>query len=104
MSELLRSGREQCLTVTLTHRRSDAPLLPRCIRDAPKAILAGTRYSYGRTALAHGSRRHDYLRSPARTIQTAAPGLTPEEIAEAHRKDVEVQGRYGVKYMTYWWD
>ncbi len=32
------------------------------------------------------------------------PGLTHEAIAEAHRKDLEVQGRYGVKYMTYWWD
>jgi class 3 adenylate cyclase len=32
------------------------------------------------------------------------PGLTHEAIAEAHRKDLEVQGKYGVKYMTYWWD
>jgi class 3 adenylate cyclase len=34
----------------------------------------------------------------------SAPGVTAEQVAEAHRKDVEVQGRYGVKYMTYWWD
>jgi class 3 adenylate cyclase len=32
------------------------------------------------------------------------PGLTAEQIAEGHRKDLEVQDRYGVKYMTYWWD
>ena len=31
-------------------------------------------------------------------------GLTAESIAEAHRKDLEIQERYGVKYMTYWFD
>ncbi len=29
---------------------------------------------------------------------------TPEEMAEVHLKDVEVQGRYGVTYLTYWVD
>ena len=32
------------------------------------------------------------------------PGMTAESIAEAHRKDLEIQDRYGVKYMTYWFD
>jgi class 3 adenylate cyclase len=31
-------------------------------------------------------------------------GLTAEDVAEAHRRDLEVQGKYGVKYMTYWYD
>ena len=31
-------------------------------------------------------------------------GMTAESIAEAHRKDLEIQERYGVKYMTYWFD
>src|SRR5438874_8206964 len=31
-------------------------------------------------------------------------GMTAESIAEAHRKDLETQDRYGVKYMTYWFD
>ena len=31
-------------------------------------------------------------------------GLTATDIAEAHRKDLEVQGRYGVKFLTYWFD
>jgi class 3 adenylate cyclase len=31
-------------------------------------------------------------------------GLTAADIAEAHRKDLEVQGRYGVKFLTYWFD
>ena len=26
------------------------------------------------------------------------------EVFDAHRRDLEVQGKYGVKYMTYWWD
>ena len=31
-------------------------------------------------------------------------GMTPEHVAEAHRKDLEIQDRYGVKYLTYWYD
>ncbi len=33
-----------------------------------------------------------------------APGITAEELAEAHRRDTEVQERYGVRYSTYWFD
>lgn len=28
--------------------------------------------------------------------------LTPEGLADAHEKDVEVQSRHGVKYLKYW--
>ena len=31
-------------------------------------------------------------------------GAKAEDVAEAHRKDIEIQDRYGVKYMAYWWD
>jgi class 3 adenylate cyclase len=31
-------------------------------------------------------------------------GSTAEDVAEAHRKDLEIQDKYGVKYMTYWFD
>ncbi len=31
-------------------------------------------------------------------------GATAADIAEAHRKDLEVQGRYGVRFLTYWFD
>jgi class 3 adenylate cyclase len=31
-------------------------------------------------------------------------GVKPEEIADMHRRDLEIQNRYGVKYMTYWFD
>jgi class 3 adenylate cyclase len=31
-------------------------------------------------------------------------GVTAAEIAEAHRKDLEVQDRYGVRFLTYWFD
>ena len=31
-------------------------------------------------------------------------GLTATDIAEAHRKDLEVQERYGVHFLTYWFD
>jgi len=31
-------------------------------------------------------------------------GLTAADIAEAHRKDLELQDRYGVRFLTYWFD
>lgn len=31
-------------------------------------------------------------------------GLTFSDIAEAHRKDLEIQGEYGVQFLTYWFD
>src|SRR3954452_23733197 len=31
-------------------------------------------------------------------------GLTAADVAEAHRKDLEVQDRYGVRFLTYWYD
>lgn len=33
-----------------------------------------------------------------------ADGATPREIAEAHVRDLEVQDKYGVRYLTYWHD
>jgi len=33
-----------------------------------------------------------------------APGVTAEELAEAHRLDTEIQEKYGVRYNTYWFD
>lgn len=31
-------------------------------------------------------------------------GLTARELANAHRKDLEVQERYGVEYKSYWYN
>lgn len=31
-------------------------------------------------------------------------GLTAADVAEAHRKDLELQGQYGVRFLTYWFD
>ena len=33
-----------------------------------------------------------------------APGVTAEEVAAAHGQDVIIQDRYGVRYVTYWFD
>lgn len=27
---------------------------------------------------------------------------TPEDVAAAHQRDLEVQGKYGVRFLTYW--
>lgn len=31
-------------------------------------------------------------------------GLTDAEVADAHRKDMELQAQYGVRFLTYWFD
>ena len=31
-------------------------------------------------------------------------GLTDEAVAGAHAKDLETQGKHGVKYLKYWFD
>ncbi len=33
-----------------------------------------------------------------------APGVTPEDLANAHRLDVAIQDKYAVHYHTYWFD
>lgn len=32
------------------------------------------------------------------------PGLTAAAVAHAHARDVEVQGKYDVSYLRYWYD
>ena len=32
------------------------------------------------------------------------PGLTAEEVAMGHLRDLELQDKYGVKFLTYWFD
>ncbi len=37
-------------------------------------------------------------------IHRYVEGLTPEAVAEAHRKDLKVQEKHGVKYLQYWYN
>jgi uncharacterized protein DUF4242 len=37
-------------------------------------------------------------------IHRNVEGLTPEAVAEAHQKDLEVQDEYGVSYHRYWYN
>jgi hypothetical protein len=37
-------------------------------------------------------------------IHKDVEGLTAEAVAEAHRKDLEVQARHNVKYLKYWFN
>jgi hypothetical protein len=34
--------------------------------------------------------------------QSLPEGATAEDVAKAHAADLEVQGRYGVRYINYW--
>jgi len=37
-------------------------------------------------------------------IHKKVDGATAEAVAGAHAKDLEVQARYGVRYLKYWFD
>lgn len=37
-------------------------------------------------------------------IHKDVDGLTAEAVAGAHQKDLEVQGRHGVKFLHYWFN
>jgi len=37
-------------------------------------------------------------------IHTQVTGISPSALAEAHKKDLELQDRYGVRYLKYWYD
>lgn len=37
-------------------------------------------------------------------VHEKVEGVTAEAVAAAHAKDVEIQDRYGVKYLKYWLD
>jgi hypothetical protein len=37
-------------------------------------------------------------------IHKGVKGLTAREVAGAHQKDLAVQGRYGVRYLNYWFN
>ena len=37
-------------------------------------------------------------------IHYKVAGITPELVEEAHRRDSEVQHKYGVRYLKYWYD
>jgi Nickel responsive protein SCO4226-like len=37
-------------------------------------------------------------------IHKGMEGLTAQAVAEAHKKDLQKQGKYGVKYLKYWFN
>ena len=37
-------------------------------------------------------------------IHKGIEGLTTAAVTEAHQKDLETQGKHGVKYLKYWYD
>lgn len=37
-------------------------------------------------------------------VHQHVPGATAKALADAHMKDLEVQGKYGVNYLKYWLD
>lgn len=37
-------------------------------------------------------------------VHKGVDGLSAQVVAEAHKKDLEKQGKYGVKYLKYWFN
>lgn len=37
-------------------------------------------------------------------IHRGVEGLTAEAVADAHRRDLDVQEKHGVKYLSYWYN
>lgn len=37
-------------------------------------------------------------------IHKKVEGLTAQALIDAHKKDMEVQGQYGVNYLKYWYN
>ena len=37
-------------------------------------------------------------------IHKNVKGVSPEKLADAHQKDLEVQAKHGVKYLKYWYN
>jgi hypothetical protein len=37
-------------------------------------------------------------------VHNKVDGLTAQAVAEAHRRDLEVQGKSGVQYLKYWFN
>jgi hypothetical protein len=37
-------------------------------------------------------------------IHRNVEGLTAKDVAKAHERDLEVQGKHGVKYLKYWYN
>jgi hypothetical protein len=37
-------------------------------------------------------------------IHQHVPGLTKDAVAGAHQRDLEIQKKYGVQYLKYWFD
>jgi peptidyl-tRNA hydrolase len=37
-------------------------------------------------------------------VHERVEGLTASAVADAHKKDLETQGQYGVNYLQYWFD
>ena len=37
-------------------------------------------------------------------VHKGVEGLTAKDVAEAHKKDLEVQEKHGVKYLRYWFN
>src|SRR6476660_10310442 len=35
-------------------------------------------------------------------VHVLTPGIKPEAVAEAHQKDLAVEGKYGVDFIKYW--
>jgi anti-sigma factor (TIGR02949 family) len=82
----------RALEATVRRRLREEPV--------PPGLRARVRQALARSAAA----ARDPERSLYLDIHHHIPGLTAPGILRAHKRDLEVQGRYDVKYLQYWYD
>lgn len=85
-----------------------------CLSEAPSAdaVVATHREAHGllpKTILEVKADNMDWTPDPAKKlfmdVHHFGPGkVTAAAVAEAHKKDLAVEGKYGVKYLDYWVD
>ena len=85
-----------------------------CLAEAPsaEAMTSVHKMAHGlvpKAVMEVTSDNMSWVPSPGKKLfldvhHLGAGTVTPEAVADAHRKDVAVQGKYDVKYLDYWLD
>jgi hypothetical protein len=74
-----------------------------CLASGVAKVSVLYKVGRGFTALSFGKRRIGTM-PLYMDHHRGVEGLTAEAVADAHRKDEEIQDQYGVKYVKYWFN
>ncbi|HEX6766236.1 MAG TPA: DUF4242 domain-containing protein [Polyangiaceae bacterium] len=85
-----------------------------CLVEAPSAEAAAAVHREAHGLVAHAvmevtADSAEWAPTPGKKLyldvhRLGAGNVTPKAVAEAHKKDLETQGKHGVSYLNYWLD